>query len=132
MQAWISIYIFLYALLSVLALREQGRLGAPQWKLLGGALVGGLGAAGMIFYVQSEGHVRSDIASIWRFVFPCLVLQSVIDVAWDLAHGQQLMDPKGELEPARLRRAMVFSLFGGLFMLAPYFYFNYRVAYGPA
>jgi hypothetical protein len=127
-EVFLALYIVLYVALTAWAIQTESALGAPLWKLGSGTVLAGLGAAGMIFFWR--GAVTPEIAAAWRVVFPCLVLQTVLEAVWDLRHGLTRVDPDGELSVRSARAIMGASFFAGLIALAPYFYINYLVAFG--
>ena len=128
MESLLAIYILAYVVLTAWAIQTESALGAPFWKVGSGTVLAGLGAAGMIFFWR--GAVTPGIAGVWRLVFPCLVLQTVLEAAWDLRHGLARVDPDGELSVKSARTIVGASFFAGLIALAPYFYINYLVAFG--
>jgi len=126
MRTLLTVYIGLYVLVTLGAIRVESNLGAPRWKLLGGTLAAGLGVFGMIHYHQSA--VTVELARVWRWVFPYLVLQAVVDCVWELRHGLGRLrtDPDKPVDPRSVALALGFSLV----LLVPFFYVNFRVAFG--
>jgi hypothetical protein len=124
----LALYIGLFVLLSVWGIHTETEIGAPRWKVGLGAVAGAVGAAGMIFYWRDA--VTPGLSSAWKLVFPLLVLQSIVDAAWDLRYGLERVDPDGEAGVAARRGLVIASFATGILVLVPYFYINYRVAFG--
>jgi hypothetical protein len=127
----LTIYIGLFVLVTGWAIHTESSLGMPSWKVGLGALSAGLGAAGMILFLR--GAVTPTVSSCWKAVFPCLVAQAVVDGAWDLRYGTEKLESAGEdeeLGPGRRRALVAASFATGVVALAPYFYVNFRVAFG--
>ncbi len=128
MQLLVPVYIGSFVLLTLWGIHTETALGVPRWKVALGAIAAGVGAAGMIFFWRDA--VTPELSTLWKGVFPALVVQSVIDGAWDLRHGLGKMDPDGELRGDGGRTLVVVSFAAGILVLAPYLYINYRVAFG--
>ena len=129
MNGALLLYIVAHVALSAIALMQAARLYAPRWRLGLHALGRGAGCAGMILLAQEA--VIPEVSSLWRFVFPVLIAEALIDGAWDLRIGlpRQLAALGDTVEPREARRLLFGSLTLGVLVSIPYFVLNYRVAW---
>jgi len=121
-------YTLLVALLSVLGIREDLRFRAPAWKATVSALGNGLGVAGLV--LTSTDSLSPDLARVWVWVFGFLVLQLVVELAWDLRHKLGPLLAESELDGRQNRAALVASLVLSVATLVPLYVINYRIAFG--
>jgi hypothetical protein len=129
MKLLLLLYMAAYAAGSIWGVREDLKERAPAWKPLLATVETALGLGGMWLYLS--GPRDPAIAGIWRFVFPFLILAGLIDVLAEFRHGLQRMLPEEDRRDPQLRSLVWLMVLGGLLLTLPYYWVNFRLAYGP-
>lgn len=129
MKLLLLLYMAGYAAVSIWAVREDLQARAPAWKPLLGTVETALGVGGMWLYLS--GPRDPTIARIWVFVFPFLVLAGLLDGVAEFRGGLQRMLPEGDRQDPQLRSLVWLMVLGSVLLTLPYYWLNFRLAYGP-
>lgn len=121
------LYIAMFATVSLWGIREDLRWQAPKWKALLSVVGNAVGIAGMVLW--SRGDIGAELSEIWRWVFIGLVLQLLIEIAYEYRLRLRRMLPEGQLSDGQIRSLVWTSIGLGLLTALPYFYMNYELAF---
>jgi len=121
------LYIAMFASVSVWGIREDLRWSAPRWKAMLSVVGNSVGIAGMLLWAR--GDVNPQLAAAWRWVLGALVLQLLIEIAYEYRLRLRRMLPEGELSDAQIRSLVWTSIGAGLLTAVPYFYMNWALAF---